>query len=182
MIILLGVPGSGKSTQGQLLVERGKLHWMSTGEILRKHVSSEHKKQMKAGQLLDSGEVIKIIDEELQKAGDNPELILDGFPRYIDQAEWLLKQLDKHKLKVSAVVNLFAAEEVVETRLMLRGRLDDDSKAISKRFDIYNNTALPVIEKLRQGGIPIIQINADQTRTAILNDIVVGLKEHGIEA
>ncbi|HUD03673.1 MAG TPA: nucleoside monophosphate kinase [Patescibacteria group bacterium] len=181
MIILLGVPGSGKSTQGQLLTERGRLRWLSMGEILRKQASGEHQKQMKAGKLLASAEVIKLLDEELQKLGDNPELILDGFPRYIDQAEWLLNQRNEHKIKLSAVINLFAAEEVVEARLMLRGRLDDNSKTISSRFDVYKNTAMPVIERLKQGGVPIIEINADQIPEAILEDIIVGLKEHGIE-
>ena len=181
MIILLGVPGSGKSTQGQLLAKRGKLRWISMGEILRKQASDKQQEQMKAGKLLNSSEVTKILDEELQSIGDTPELILDGFPRYIDQAEWLLNQRNEHRLKVSAVINLFAEEKVVETRLKLRGRLDDNLKTISNRFNVYKNTALPIIGKLKQGGIVIIEINADQTPEAILDDIVAGLKKQGIE-
>lgn len=182
MIILVGVPGSGKSTQGQLLVGRGKLRWISMGEILRKQAGNKHQEQMKAGKLLASSTVIKLLNEELQKISDNPELILDGFPRSIDQAEWLLSQQAEHKLRLSAVVNLFAAEKVVETRLKLRGRLDDNSKTIRNRFDIYKNKTLPIIDKLEKGGVPIIEINANQTPEAILNDIVAGLKRHDVEA
>ncbi len=182
MIILLGGPGTGKSTQGQLLVNRGKLRWISMGEIFREKANDEQKKQMLEGKLLDSAETIKILELELQELGDEPELILDGFPRYREQAEWLLGQYIENKIKVSAVVNLYADKEVVKKRLMNRGRPDDSAETILNRFDVHEQTSMPVIEVLRAGGISILQINADQKPEDICSDIVIGLKKLDIEA
>lgn len=182
MIILLGGPGTGKSTQGQLLVDRGNLRWISMGEIFREKATEEQRKQMLEGKLLDSDETIRILDLELKEIGDNPELILDGFPRYSDQAEWLLEQHRKDTYKVSAVVNLFAGKDVVKERLMSRGRADDSEETISNRFDVYEQTSVPAVDILRTGGIPILQIDADQTPEKICADIVGALKEVGVEA
>ena len=182
MIILLGGPGTGKSTQGQLLVDRGKLRWISMGEIFRQKATPEQRQQMLEGKLLDSQQTIKILSLELAELGDNPELILDGFPRYKDQAEWILKQHNEKKIKLSAVINLYAEKEVVKARLMSRGRADDSEETISKRFDAYEQTSLPAIEVLKTGGIPILQINADQSPEEILDDIIKSLKAVGIEA
>jgi adenylate kinase len=182
MIILLGGPGTGKSTQGQLLVDRGKFRWISMGEIIRQKATEQQREEILKGKLLDSQETIKLLELELKELGDNPELILDGFPRYLDQAEWLLEQSRAHKIKISAVVNLFADKEVVKKRLMSRGRQDDSEEVISHRFDVYEQTSLPAIDVLKAGGIPTIQINADQTPEAILNDIVLSLKKINIEA
>lgn len=182
MIILLGGPGTGKSTQGQLLVDRGKLRWVSMGEIFRQKATAEQREQMLEGKLLDSKQTIKLLDLELDELGDKPELILDGFPRYKDQAEWILQQHNEKKLKLSAVINLYAEKEVVKARLMSRGRADDSEETISKRFDAYEQTSLPAIDVLKNGGIPVLQINADQTPEEILSDIVKALMAVGVKA
>jgi adenylate kinase len=182
MIIFLGVPGSGKSTQGQMLLERGKLHWISTGEILREKASTAQKERMLKGKLLDSQEMIDILETELQKLGDTSELILDGFPRNLEQAQWLVEQNKKGLLKVSALVHLFADESVVEKRLLARGRVDDSSETIANRFNVYQKTFQPIIGLLKNNGISILEINADQTPEEILNDIVDKLASVGIES
>ena len=182
MIILLGVPGSGKSTQGQLLVDRGKLRWISMGDIFRKKLSDEQKQKMLSGHLQDTKDTIEILSEELKELGDEPELILDGFPRDLEQAEWLLAQHEVKTVNVRAVLYLYADKEVVKDRFLSRGRLDDSVETIMNRFDIYENTSLPAIEKLAQGGVPVLKINAGQTPEAILEDIVSALSGVGIEA
>jgi len=182
MIILLGVPGSGKSTQGQLLADRGKLKWISMGEILREKASPEQKQRMASGNLLGSQETIDILMPVLSELGDQPELILDGFPRNVEQAKWILDQAKNGALKVSALVHLFAEEPVVEKRLMARGRSDDTPQTIANRFNIYQQTFQPVIELLKNGGVPILEIDADQTPQAILQDIVKALSAANIEA
>jgi adenylate kinase len=182
MIILLGVPGSGKSTQGKLLAGRGKLRWISMGDILRQQATEAQLKQMAAGKLLGDDEIITALQAELAELGDEPEMIIDGFPRKAGQSEWLLQQHRAGRLKISAVVSLYAAREVVKKRLMLRGRSDDNRQTIDNRFDIYESTSTPTINILKTGGIPIIEINADQAPEAILIDIVAGLKQFGIRA
>jgi adenylate kinase len=181
MIILLGVPGSGKSTQGELLVNRGKVRWLSTGEILRNRISDERRKQMLAGKLIDDKEMIEVLYKELQQVGDDPEVVLDGFPRTLDQVGWLLEQRKKGMLKISVVVHMFADESVVEKRLMLRGRHDDTPETMTNRFKIYQQTFQPIIKVFNDGGIPVVEINADQTVQAIHKDIVNELTKINIE-
>lgn len=182
MIVLLGVPGSGKSTQGQMLVDRGKVRWISMGEILRSEIDDDRKAAMLAGQLLDDAEVIEALKKHIKNLGDSPELVLDGFPRNTDQVKWLLERKKQGELDLRAVINLTADKSVVEKRLMLRGREDDQAETISNRFDIYEATFRPVINELKAGGIPVIDINADQTPEAISTDIVKNLLAIGIEA
>ena len=182
MIILFGSPGSGKGTQAQFLVKRGKLSWLSTGEILRSRADKAHGDQMLAGKLIDDNEIIAILSENLAKIKDKPEILLDGFPRNVNQTQWLIKQNADGKHKISAVINLTVPQDVVEARLLLRGRQDDQLSTISNRFKIYDDTFLPIINNLKTAGIPIVDINANQTRQAILKDIILGLKKVGIEA
>lgn len=175
MIILLGAPGAGKSTQGQMLVDRGKVRWISMGKILRQNIDSQNLEQMKLGKLLDSQEVIQTLSKALQKLGDKPELILDGFPRSVDHAKWLINQINQGVLNVSAMINLFTEESTVKKRLLNRGRLDDNLKVITDRYKIYVDAIWPITKLFKDNKIPVIQIDASQTKEAINQDIVNGL-------
>ena len=90
MIILVGVAGSGKSTQSKLLCDYSSLQKLSVGELLRNNLSDDHKQDMLAGKVLADKEVIGYLEKELNERGDDPELILDGFPRSVGQANWLI--------------------------------------------------------------------------------------------
>lgn len=182
MIILLGVPGSGKSTQGQMLADRGHLKWLSMGDICRRQASPDQLKRMLSGELLDDEETIGFLKMELKHIPDNPQLILDGFPRKSRQTDWLLEEHHSGRMHVSAVVNLYAEEAIVEKRLLSRGRHDDNRQTIANRFEIYEKSSRPVIDHMQQNGIPILTINADQIPEAILGDIVSGLDKLGIKA
>jgi adenylate kinase len=172
MIILLGAPGAGKSTQGQMLVDRGKVRWISMGEILRQNIKGEQLQRMKLGKLLDSNEVIEMLSKALHELGDEPELILDGFPRAIDHAKWLINQIKQDKIRISALINLFAKESVVKERLMTRGRLDDNEQVIADRYKIYIDAIRPIAKLLSDAGVPIIEIDASQSPLDTNKDIV----------
>ena len=180
MIILLGAPGSGKSTQGQMLVDRGKVRWISMGEILRQNIKGKNLEHMKLGKLLDSNEVIQTLNEALQKLGDKPKLILDGFPRSVDHAKWLLNQKNQGKINISAMINLFVEESIVKQRLMNRGRLDDNLEVVTDRYKIYIDAIWPITELFKNNKIPVIQINASKTKIAIGRDIIKGLLDLNI--
>lgn len=182
MIILLGIQGSGKGTQAELLVNRGIVKNLSMGEILRHRATEEQQKQMLAGVMVGDDEIRGYLLEELRQIGDSPEIVLDGFPRTLHQAEWLLKQREIGVLKISAVVNLSAPESVVKKRLLLRGRQDDTPKAITKRINIYQETFKSILQVLGNAEIPILEINADQTPEKIHSDILKELQTKNIEA
>ncbi len=172
MIILTGVAGAGKSMQGKMFADEHGYAWISTGEILRVLVTGKRRHEMLEGKLLSDEEVITILDTVLNLIDREQEFVLDGFPRTVNQANWLLEQIHKNRLKLTAVVNLDASEEVVHRRLMARGRQDDTEEAIAKRFDEYRSVTLPILEHLRQEGVHICTIDASKSPREVHDDIL----------
>lgn len=158
----MGVAGSGKSSQGRRLADEHGLPWVSTGEFFRMLVAGQKRKDMLAGKLLDDEEVIKLVSKIFAIVDTDHDFILDGFPRRVAQADWLLNEAKHHNLEVTAVINLQASEAVVSKRLLSRGRPDDTPESIRERFDEYQQETLPIIEHFKQAGVNVIDINADQ--------------------
>jgi len=171
MIIFMGVPGSGKSVQGRWIADEYGYPWLSTGEFLRMLVSGEPRKAMVSGELLGDKEIIKLVQKILTLVDTSGRFVLDGFPRTPAQADWLLSQIKHGQLHVSAVVHLQASEKAVLKRLLSRGRTDDKEVAISERFREYNDAALPIIEHFRAAGVPVYDINGEQTVDKVHDDI-----------
>lgn len=163
MIILMGVAGSGKSMQGKILADEHGYAWISTGEILRVLVTGKRRHEMLEGKLLSDEEMINLMDKVLELIDTKQEFVLDGFPRTVPQADWLLEQVHKGRFELSAVVHLTASEAVVRSRLLDRGRQDDTEEAIAKRFAEYHDATTPIIEHLREEGATICEIDASQS-------------------
>jgi adenylate kinase len=171
MIIFMGVAGSGKSVQGRLLADELALPWLSTGEFLRMLVSGERRKDMLAGKLLNDREIIKLVQKIFAMIDVHEEFILDGFPRTVSQADWLLNQHKHHQLDVTAVVHLVVDEQTVLDRLLQRGRPDDHKEAILERFREYEEVTKPILDHFRKAEIPIFDIKGEGGVDAIHNEI-----------
>src|SRR5947209_20163837 len=104
MIILTGVAGAGKSMQGKMFADEHGYAWISTGEILRVLVTGKRRQEMLEGKLLSDEEMIRIMDKVLQLIDTNQEFVLDGFPRTVTQADWLLAQTRAGRFRLTAVV------------------------------------------------------------------------------
>lgn len=163
MIIFMGVVGAGKSVQGRMLADELGLPWLSTGEFLRMLISGQRRKDMVAGKLLPDNEIISLVQKIFAVIDRDEEFILDGFPRSVPQADWLLSQIKYGQLKATAVINLKADEESVKRRLLERGRPDDNEQAIDERLDEYRTTTLPMLEQLRKAGVPVYDIDGNQS-------------------
>ncbi len=159
----MGVAGSGKSKQGRLLADERGLPWLSTGEFLRMLISGERRKAMVAGELLGDQEIIALVQKIFHLIDSENEFVLDGFPRTLTQAEWLLSQVRHGQLKVTAVIHLKASQEAVKQRLLGRGRPDDHEEAISARFQEYEEAIKPILEQFRTYGTPVFDINGEQS-------------------
>src|SRR3989344_5521070 len=92
-IIIIGIQGAGKSTQGNLLSKKLKVPYLSTGHIFRE-LSKEHsklgryiKEVMNAGYLIPDNKTLEIVSEYLSRPEYYKGYILDGFPRTIEQAK-----------------------------------------------------------------------------------------------
>ena len=172
MIILMGVAGAGKSMQGKLLADEHGYAWISTGEILRVLVTGKRRQEMLEGKLLSDEEVVNILDKVLELIDTTQEFVLDGFPRTVPQADWLIRQAEQGRFTFSAVVHLAASEDVVRQRLVDRGRVDDTEEAITKRFDEYHTVTLPIIDHFKKEGIHVYDIDAAQTPREVHDAIV----------
>ncbi len=172
MIILMGVAGSGKSMQGKMLADEHGYAWISTGEILRVLVTGKRRQEMLEGKLLSDEEMINLIDKVLELIDTKQEFVLDGFPRTVPQADWLLEQVHAGRFSLSAVVHLTASEDVVRSRLLDRARQDDNEDAIAKRFSEYRNSTIPILEHLKREGANVCDIDAAQEPRSVHDAIL----------
>jgi adenylate kinase len=177
MIILMGLAGSGKGTQAQFLSERYGYKSISTGEILRQYANEDQKRRMLVGELLRDDEINTMVDKTLATVEDPNKCLLDGFPRSITQAEWLLSHVSEKRLALPTVIYIHISEEVVRQRLVLRGRADDTDASITKRFEEYRHSTQPITDYFKAKGIQVYQVEGDQTPEAVHADIAKIISE-----
>jgi len=176
MIIFMGVAGAGKSVQGKMIADELGLPWLSTGEFLRMLISGERRKDMQAGKLLDDQEIIALVRKIFGVVDTDHEFVLDGFPRTVAQADWLLSQVKHGQLKMTGVIHMTASKQGVKDRLLSRGRPDDTEEAIDERFREYEEQAVPIIEDFRRANVPVYDIDAEQSVAQVHDAIVKALK------
>lgn len=172
MILLMGLPGSGKGTQGKMLADEHGLHLISMGDLVRLYVTGERRQRMLNGELLEDQEIITMLDRVLTTLDDDKDCVLDGFPRTIPQAQWLLEQVKSGRFSLSHVFYLTASKDAVKARLRARGRLDDEESVIEERFKEYERLTQPVLDWLKQQNVPIIEIDAERSTTDVNRDVV----------
>ncbi len=182
-IVLLGPPGSGKGTQGEKLSQELGYVRLSTGDMLREAVRNRTSLGMKAKEYMDRGAlvpndlIIGLMEDKMSTVDGG--VILDGFPRTVEQADALAE-----KVEVDLALNLDVRDEELVERLTLRrscpdcnsvfhlrfnppaeegvcdkcgGRLyqrDDDTEAtVKNRLKVYRENTFPLIEYYRKKGI-----------------------------
>ena len=122
-LILFGPPGAGKGTQAVRLSGDFQLPFISTGDMLRANVKQETslgkqaKAYMDAGDLVPDELIVAMAGERLQNEDAQDGFILDGFPRTLDQAAALDKQLSELGRRVTAVLLIDVPDEEVIRRL-----------------------------------------------------------------
>lgn len=106
-IILIGPQGCGKGTQGQLIKMHHKFRYISTGVLLRRRAKYQNDvaRLTKEGSLISDEIINNIVDEDL-KENSHKNIIFDGYPRTIKQAEHLLRQINANKQNVVVVIYL----------------------------------------------------------------------------
>ena len=162
MVLLMGIAGSGKGTQGKLLGAILKHTVISTGDLLRSYGSEEQHARMHKGEILGDDEVTELLDKALSSLDHPGDTILDGYPRTLSQAEWLVSEKNSNRFKVRYVLHLEASREAVKARLQGRARADDHDRAIEARFNDYERSTLPILEFYRKIGVRVIEVNAEQ--------------------
>ena len=160
MIILFGVVGSGKSEQAKRLVAKLGCPYVSTSDLIRQKSNPRWEALMIIGKLLSDEDAVSLIEPELARIdAAHKEFILDGAPRSVGQAEWLMKKVDTEQLKLTAIIHLIVSNETTLARLLRRGRKDDMKEIISERFRQYEEVTTPVLDYLRQHGFQVHEVD-----------------------
>jgi len=175
-LIIIGIQGAGKSTQGNLLSEKLGIPYLSTGHIFREMAKEKTpagryiKETMNAGYLIPDEKTLEIATEYLSRPEYNKGYILDGFPRTIIQAEAFKEKIDK-------VIYLKVSDKEALWRLAGRAdnREDETLKAIKKRIESFHQFTEPVIDLYRQKGL-LIEVDGEKSIEEIYAGILENLK------
>ncbi len=165
MIILMGGQGVGKGTHARSLVARDGYGYIETGAILRGlPPESKLAKIIARGELVPDADLFELIGGAIDKTSGN--IILDGFPRTLGQAQWIVQNYaDKYDVRV---IYLNVPKEIMLARIQKRireggGRADDaDDSIVRRRLDNFFKTTMPAIEWLRTAnGVKFSDVNVD---------------------
>ncbi|MDO4461333.1 MAG: adenylate kinase [Bacteroidia bacterium] len=181
-IVIFGPPGSGKGTQSENLIKTYNLEHISTGDLLRKEISTNTqlgalaKGHMDKGELVPDDVIIGMIDSFLDKMTNANGVIFDGFPRTVAQAEALQELLKSYKTDVNVTLNLNVPDDELITRLIERGktsgRSDDNLETIKHRLETYNNQTKPVLDFYKKQGVAV-----DIKGVGSIDDIFADIKK-----
>jgi adenylate kinase len=163
MIVFFGPAGAGKSVQGQMLAARQGWRWLSAGQLLRDTHDIELIKEMQTGQLVDTEKVNKLMGDALSRAKNMDRVILDGFPRELSQAKWLVATQPDHQRSIQLVVVLEVPRSELLKRIEVRGRVDDTPEAVDERLKIYRTEMYPILSYLTEQGVNIAHIDGTGT-------------------
>ena len=179
MIVLMGGQGAGKGSIANIMKTEHEYKHIESGALFRSlPADSEIAKIMARGELVPDSELFKLMDSEIDPHAD---IILDGFPRTLPQAQWLVeKYADKFNIHV---LYLDLSEELMIFRINKRireggGRADDaDNAAVRRRLDTFWKITVPAIEWLRTApGIKFSDIDASQTLDGNMEQIHAAMK------
>ncbi|MCD8484440.1 nucleoside monophosphate kinase [Candidatus Woesebacteria bacterium] len=174
-VVLMGIQGAGKSTQGNLLAEKYGISYLSSGHIFRTMAQEKTpmgryiKETMSSGALIPDERTLEIVEGYLDRPEYEAGYILDGFPRTPAQAEAFKNGLD-------AVLFLDISDKEalwrIAGRIMQGTEIRDDETlpAIRKRIDLFHEYTEPVIEYYRQKGL-LEHIDGERDVQEIFNDI-----------
>ena len=149
-IVMLGGPGSGKSTYTEYLIKHFNITHIYPGGMLRKEVEKGTEIGKIAKSIIDRGEFVPnqiVLDLIKKKVEQSPQgYVLDGWPRYMQQVE----DMEKNEIGYDYAVFLDVSRDEVMRRLLARGRADDTEEIIGNRIELYKKETGPVIEYMRK--------------------------------
>ncbi len=171
IIILLGPPGAGKSTQAKLVSEALGAKWLSMGEIMRASTNPIIQRSVAAGDLPPSELAEVELADVLQKLPADQVILLDGFPREVPETNWLDRYTAASGRRVKAVISLKLTQAEAQERLGLRHRADDDINTLMHRFRVYEQETEPVLKEFKARGL-LREVNAVGDPEEIKRDIL----------
>ena len=122
-IVLMGLPGAGKGTQAEKIVEKYAIPHISTGDMFRAAIKEGTELGLKAKSFMDEGKLVPdevtigIVRERLSQADCEKGFLLDGFPRTVPQAEALDSILEELGRPIEHTINIDVQKDELVARL-----------------------------------------------------------------
>ena len=163
-LVLLGKPGAGKGTQGNLLAEEFGLVYISTGKMMRQEIKDGTEIGRLAKPYMDKGEIvpdeipIQLIERKINENPDANGFVFKGFPRTLIKAYILDGLLRRVNMSVSALVDMKIPTLEAIKRLSARAGTekarpyDHSTELIINRLEQYNEKTVPVIDYYKNQG------------------------------
>ncbi len=202
-VLIIGAQASGKGTQSSLLAKELNLVHISTGNIFREELKKNSELGLKAKSFMEQGLLVpdeipnQIIMECLQQQGSTQGIVLEGYPRNLNQAKFLstllkldfvfeikisdqeaLKRISSRRTcpKCQKVYSLVANPPQVENVCDIDGseliiRSDEKEEAVKTRLKIYHQDTEPILNYYREQNILHV-INGEQSITGVFADIL----------
>ncbi|MCB2626451.1 adenylate kinase [Listeria monocytogenes] len=145
-LVLMGLPGAGKGTQAEQIVEKYSIPHISTGDMFRAAMKNNTELGKKAKSFMDNGDLVPdevtngIVRERLAEDDAKNGFLLDGFPRTVEQAEELENILNDLGTELDAVINIEVDKDVLMKRLTGRWICRTCGKTY---HEIYNPPKVP---------------------------------------
>jgi len=168
-MVVLGSPGSGKSTQAKLLAYKLGLPHVSTGDIFRdieqqtSDLGARVKELLSKGQLVSNEDTLEVAKQEFSKPQYQHGIIVDGFPRDLFQAQ-------NSPLNFDQAIYFKVSDNTVVGRLLKRGREDDSEAVIRQRLKVFHEQTEPILNWYRSQGI-LMEVNGEPTENEIFMEI-----------
>ncbi len=161
-LIILGPQGSGKGTQAELLVKKYDLAFLGAGDLLREVAKMDtplgrevHETINVKGLHMRSEVISQIIKEKLETIPKEQGVILESYPRNLEQYADFKKFWPETGRGDYTVLFIELTEEEAVKRMMLRKRFDDNEETIKKRLELFYSLTLPMIEEMKKDGTVI---------------------------
>jgi adenylate kinase len=165
-IVLLGPPGAGKGTQAAEVAIKLKLAHISSGNLFRENVDNRTELGLKAQRFIDSGQLvpddltIAMVKERIGRPDCTDGIILDGFPRTVDQAAALDDLLKQNQEKIEKVIFINVPEQVLVERLSGRWLCESEKHVYHLKFNPPNVAGICDVD-----GSPLHQRHDDERKT-----------------
>lgn len=164
-LLIVGPPGAGKGTQAARITTAYGIPDVSTGDIFRANIKNETPLGVQVKAIIDSGDYVSdeltnaLVTSRLEEDDARDGFLLDGYPRTLEQVEYLDELLAGKGQALDAVIQLVADQDEVVARLRKRaleqGRTDDTEDAIRHRQEVYARETSPLIAVYRDRGLLI---------------------------
>ena len=171
----MGIQGSGKSTQGNLLSKKLNIPYLSSGHIFREIAKEETewgkyvRQTVNSGQLIPDEKVVPIVEEYLSKPEYAKGFILDGFPRTLNQVHAF-----NHPIDLVILVELTDKEALWRLSSRNDGRDDETLGAVRKRIELFHTLTEPVIHHYGEKNI-LKKVNGEKKKKKVFEDITTSL-------